>query len=361
MRERDEAEREVAWKRTLRLIAPGTALREGVENVLRSKTGGLIVVGHDSRVASLMDGGFAIRSPFSPAALYELAKMDGAIVLSEDARDILYANVQLNPDPSIPTQETGTRHRTAERVARQTRRLVICVSQRRHVITLYQADLRYLLRDIGAIVARTNQALQTLERYKTALDSALANLSALEMDESVALSEVTSLLQRFEMVRRIRAELQVHIAELGAEGRLAAMQLEELTGRIDEELYLLVRDYACPDSGPSPQEILNELQGLTAEELPKGQLVAQLLGYSPGIDLAEQAVSPRGYRILHKIPRLPQPVIDNLADEFPTLGQIVSASLQELDEVEGIGAVRARTIKEGLRRVQVQAAMERSL
>lgn len=356
---RDDGKREAAIMRILRLVAPGTALREGVENVLRARTGGLIVLGYDASIEALIDGGFSIQTDFSPARLYELAKMDGAIILSEDGRRILFANTQLNPDSSIPSRETGTRHRTAERVARQTGRLVLCISQRRHVITLYQEDVRYVLKDLNVIAGRANQALQTLERYKTVLDAALANLSALEIEEAVMLQDVIAALQRFEMVMRIREEIRLYITELGTEGRLVSMQLEELVSRVDEEVYLLVKDYTAPLLDVSPSEILDGIHALDAEDLLKGAVIASSLGYVNAANFAEQPVSSRGYRILHKIPRLPQPVIENLAEEFPTIGSIVSASMQELDEVDGIGEVRARAIKEGLRRVQEQAAMER--
>ncbi len=361
MKERDDGKKEAVMMKILRMVAPGTPIREGVDNVLRAKTGGLIIVGCDDEMLSTVDGGFAINCEFTPAGLYELAKMDGAIILSDDAKKILYANTQLNPDPSIPTSETGTRHRTAERMARHTQKLVICVSQRRNVITLYQGNLRYSLKDLSVIVTKANQAIQTLERYKTVLDNALGNLSALEMGELVTLQDVVNVVQRFEMVLRIRTEIKRYITELGTEGRLVAMQLDELVSRVDEEAYLLVKDYAGPEQSLTPHQVLTEVHELDAEELLNGQVLAQLLGYTGVQNLSEATVLSRGFRILHKIPRLPQPVIENLAEEFESLGRIVSASVEELDEVEGIGAVRARSIKEGLKRMQEQVYLERNL
>ncbi len=361
MRDKEEVIREATLMKILRMVAPGTPLREGVDNVLRSKTGGLIVIGYDDQMQSLIDGGFSINCDFTPAGLYELAKMDGAIILSEDARRILFANTQLNPDPSIVTRETGTRHRTAERVAKETNRLVVCVSQRRNVITLYQGNFRYALKDLSGIVTKANQAMQTLERYKSVLDATLFNLSALEMEELVMLQDVIGALQRFEMVIRIRGEIKRYIAELGSEGRLVSMQLEELVAKVDEEAYLLVKDYSATGYALTPHQVLTELHQLDSDELLNGQMIARSLGYDEVANLLEQGVSSRGFRVLHKIPRLPQPVIENLAGEFSTLGKIVSASIEELDEVEGIGIVRARTIKEGLKRMHDQVLLERSL
>lgn len=361
MRDREEAKREAVLLKVVRMVAPGSPLREGIDNVLRAKTGGLIVIGYDEEMRPLIDGGFSIDCEFSPSGLYELAKMDGAIILSEDAKRILYANAQLNPDPSLSTRETGTRHRAAERTARQTNRLVVCVSERRNVITLYQGNFRYALKDLTTIVAKANQAIQTLERYKTVLDAGLANLSALEMDELATLQEVVTVLQQFEMVMRIRAEIKRYITELGIEGRLVAMQLQELVTRLDEEAFLLIKDYTAYGFACSPHQILLDLHEFDAEELLHAQAVVGVLGYSGEINLAETAVASRGHRILHKIPRLPEPVIENLSEEFVTLGRIVSASEEELDEVEGIGAVRAHKIKDGLKRMHQQAYRERNL
>lgn len=172
------------------MIAPGTPLREGLDNVLGAKTGALIVIGYDEGVREIVDGGFHIDCPFTPAYLYELAKMDGAIILSNDGKRILYANAQLVPDSAIPSTETGIRHRTAQRTARQTGKLVVSISQRRNIITLYKGNFRYALKDMGVILTKANQAIQTLEKYKSVLDQTTTNLTALEFEELVTLSEV---------------------------------------------------------------------------------------------------------------------------------------------------------------------------
>src|SRR5699024_10353191 len=188
--------KEAVMSDLLKLVAPGTPFREGLENVLRAKTGALIVVGYSSEVTEIVDGGFSINCDFSPSYLYELAKMDGAIILSEDVQRILYANTQLIPNSSIPSIETGIRHRTAERVAKQTGRLVVSISQRRNVITLYMGNLRYSLKDIGVILTKANQAIQTLEKYKSVQEQSFTNLGASEFEELVTLHEVAHVVQR---------------------------------------------------------------------------------------------------------------------------------------------------------------------
>lgn len=344
----------------LKLVAPGTDLREGIDNVLRSKTGGLIVLGYNSEMMNIVDGGFFINCEFSPAYLYELAKMDGAIILSEEGDRILYANTQLVPNSTIASSETGIRHRTAERVARQTGNLVISISQRRNVITLYQGDLRYSLKDIGVILTKANQAIQTLEKYKSVLDQGITNLGALEFEELVTFQEVSQVIHRVEMVLRIKGEILSYVNELGNEGRLISMQLEELVSNIEKEAVLLIKDY-MKDQDHDEKTILKQLKKLSNDELLDDQVIVKLLGYSKNVKLTEHTITPRGYRILHKIPRIPALVVENIIEKFEYITQIMRASIEELDEVDGIGEARARKIKEGLTRIQEQLFIDRHI
>lgn len=358
---REEIQSDDVKAGVLRLVAPGTQLREGLENVLRAKTGALIVLGYEEEVEAVVDGGFQIDCPFSPAHLYELAKMDGAIILSGDAKRILYANTHLNPDSAIPSTETGIRHRTAQRVAKQTGKLVISISQRRNVITLYKGTFRYALKDIGVILTKANQAIQTLEKYKSVLDQSMTNLSALEFEELVTLQDVTKVIQRIEQVLRIKSEIKKYIHELGTEGRLIRMQLEELVAGVGPEEYWLVKDYALNLAERSAEEALEELKELSSEELLDRQNIARIIGFTGSGSSDEEPALPRGYRILHKIPRLPVSVVENLVGEFYHLSKIMMASIEELDEVDGIGEVRARVIKDGLKRIQEQVFIDRHI
>ncbi|WP_339064256.1 DNA integrity scanning diadenylate cyclase DisA [Tepidibacillus marianensis] len=344
----------------IKKVAPGTAFREGLDNVLRAKTGALIVVGYTNEVMELVDGGFSINCDFSPAHLYELAKMDGAIIISDDFRKILYANTHLNPDSSISSSETGIRHRTAERVAKQTGQLVISISQRRNVITLYQGNYRYSLKDIGVILTKANQAIQTLEKYKSVLDQSLTNLSAMEFEELVTLNDVVSVIQRIEMVQRIKTEIEKYIQELGTEGRLISMQLEELVANIEREAFLLIKDYQKVND-EDIKRVLMELKKLNSEELLENHHIVRIMGFLSNTNVQDEPVSPRGYRILSRIPKLPATIIHNLVGEFSNLPKVLMATIEELDEVDGIGEVRARTIKEGLKRIQEQVFIDRHI
>lgn len=356
-----ESNQQETMNNLLQLVAPGTPFRDGLENVLRAKTGALLVVGYSEEVMEVVDGGFYINCEFSPNYLYELAKMDGAIILSEDLKRILYANTQLIPNSSIPSTETGIRHRTAERVAKQTGKLVVSISQRRNIITLYQGSLRYSLKDMGFILTKANQAIRTLERYQSVLGQALTNLSALEFEELVTLQEVAYVLQRWELLQRIKTEILRYVNELGNEGRLIRMQMEELIVGLEEEGLRLMADYIKDYTPQKVTELQANLKRLNNEELLDALNIVKLLGYSSSMLQGDEAVSSRGYRILAKIPRLPQGIMNNLVERFGKLSVILLASADELDAVEGIGEVRARSIRNGLRRIQEQVFIDRQI
>lgn len=343
----------------LRMMAPGTALREGLDNILRARTGALIVIGDSPEVMKIVDGGFFINKEFSAAHIYELAKMDGAIILSKDLKKILYANALLIPEPGIPTEETGTRHKSAQRTARQTGEVVVCISQRRNIITIYINARKYILRDTPTILTRANQALQTLEKYRAALDSALVNLSILEFEDIATLDDVAFVLQRTEMVMRVVAEIDRYICELGNEGRLISMQLEELLSNVEEDGLLVIEDYKSSQENRDAEDILRKIRIFRYEELMDLSAIGRALGYPPGMNGRDTSVSPRGYRIISKVPRVPATVMKKLIQVFGNLQGILKASIDDLDDVEGIGEVRARTIREGLRRVRDQLLLDK--
>ena len=350
---------------SLKLLSPGTKLREGLENILRAETGALIVIGDSEEVLGIVDGGFNINAKLSPQKLYELAKMDGAIVLSSDAERILCANAQLIPDPSLASDETGTRHRTAERVAKQTGELVIGISQRRDVITLYEEDKKYVLEDIRVILVKANQAIQTLEKYRNVLDQALTNLSALEFEDLVTISDVATVLQRTEMVLRIGREIEKYINELGSEGRLINMQLEELVANVKEEGLLIVKDYKVDnledEEIEDPEVIFDKISNCSSDELLSLSTISKYLGHGGNMSSLDLSISPRGYRLLKKIPRVPMSVIENIVSSFENFHEILNASIEELDDVDGVGDVRAQAIKEGLKRLRDQVLLDRHI
>ena len=345
---------------TLAAVAPGTGLRDGLERMLRGRTGGLIVLGYDKTVEALCSGGFQLDVEFTATRLRELAKMDGGIILDGDADKIHRAAVHLVPDPSIASEEMGTRHRTAERVAKQTGHPVISVSQSMHIIALYVDGRRYVLEDSAAILSRANQALATLERYKMRLDEVSGTLSALEIEDLVTVRDVAIVAQRLEMVRRIASEIEGYVVELGTDGRLLSLQLDELIAGIDEDRHLIVLDYLpAGRKSRAPERALTDLDTLDAVELLDLAPVARALGYPGGVEIMDSPASPRGYRLLARVPRLPGPIVDRLVTHFGGLQQLLAANIDDLQAVEGVGEARARTVREGLSRLAESSILER--
>lgn len=340
----------------LKLISPGTPIRDGLENILRAKTGALLLITDNNDVIKeVVDGGFSINEEYTSSKLYELAKMDGAIVLSGDLKRILFANAQLIPSREIETRETGTRHRTAERTAKQTGELVISISQRRNIITIFKGNDRYILEDTDVVLNKANQGVQTLERYKKVFDNKLSILNEYEFNDIVTLENVIVAIQRAEMVMRIVADIQSQIYELGNDGRLVKMQLEELIGGVEKEELLIIKDYlAASKKKRTPEMVMEELSEVQYEDLTKEITIAKLLGYENFDNYDEVGVYTRGYRILNKIPRMPSNIVENLVSSYKSFQHILAADIESLDEVDGIGEVRARTIKQSLRRMQEQ-------
>ena len=345
----------------LKTIAPGTPIREGLENILKAKTGGLIVIGDGKEVMDIADGGFYLDVDYSPARLYELAKMDGAIIISADLKKILYANTQLIPSSDIQTVETGTRHRTAERTAKQTGDLVISISQRRNIITIFKGYNRYVLEDTAKVITKANQALQTVEKYMKVFDRKLNLLNEYEFNDIVTLENVIVAIQRAEMVMSVADEVQKAIYELGEDGRLLEMQLKESIGDLETEELLMVKDYIVPGKKRTPESVLEQIRKLSREELMKSQVIAKLLGYQDFDNYDEVGVYTKGYRVLSKIPRMPSSIVDNLVKSFKSFQHILAADIPQLDEVDGIGEVRARTIKQSLRRMQEQFVFDNEI
>ncbi|PWW21556.1 diadenylate cyclase [Geodermatophilus normandii] len=353
---------EVALRELLGRIAPGTALRDGLERILAGRTGALIVLGYDRVVESICTGGFALDVALSATRLRELAKMDGAVILSSDGLRIVRAGVHLMPDPTVPTEESGTRHRTAERVAVQTGFPVISVSQSMHIISVYVAGRRYTLEHPTTILARANQALAALERYKLRLDEVASTLSALEIEDLVTVRDAMSVSQRLEMVRRIADEIEGFVVELGTDGRLLALQLDEMLAGVEEDRALLVRDYLPAAGTRRPrtiEDVLTDLRTLSATELLDLSAVARCYGLPTSADALDSPVSPRGYRLLARVPRLPAAIIDRLVDHFGGLQKLLAATIEDLLAVEGVGEARARGIREGLSRLAETSILDR--
>jgi diadenylate cyclase len=248
-------------------------------------------------------------------------------------------------------------------MSRQTGLPVISVSQSMSLIALYVHGHRHVLEDSAVILSRANQALATLERYKLRLDEVSGTLSALEIEDLVTIRDVSAVAQRLEMVRRIAREIEGYVVELGTDGRLLALQLDELIAGVEPDRELVARDYL--PSPPSPrrhrtvENVLEELNSLSASDLLDLSTVARALGYAAGSDTLDAAVSPRGYRLLAKVPRLPGLVIERLVEHFGGLQKLLAASVDDLQAVEGVGESRARSVREGLSRLAESSILER--
>jgi diadenylate cyclase len=343
----------------LRRVAPGTPLREGLDRILQGNKGALIVVADGPDVLNICSGGFLLDAAFSPQRLSELAKMDGAIILAADASRIARANVHLVPDPNVPTAETGTRHRTAERVGRSIDVPVVSVSEAMSTITVYMGEYKHVLQRPTDVVFRANQALRTLERYRDRLDEVRNALSSLEVEDLVTLRDMVAVLQRTEMVSRIAAEIEIDIVQLGNEGRLVGLQLAELMAGVEDDRRFLIKDYFHEEASWHLDESVAALDALDSQRLLDLTRVAGVL-HLPGTEIdLDSPVTSRGYRLLNEIPRLPESIIERVIAHFGSLPKIIRATLSDLEEVEGVGETRARAIKDGLARMTENSILGR--
>ncbi|HWJ63153.1 MAG TPA: DNA integrity scanning diadenylate cyclase DisA [Acidimicrobiales bacterium] len=338
-------------------VSPGRPVRDGIDRILQAGMGGLVVIGDGPAVLNICSGGFLLDAAFSPQRLSELAKMDGALILAADGSRIARANVHLVPDSSVHTSETGTRHRTAERVARSLNVPVVAVSHRMNTITVYVGDHKHEIEPVPRLVNRANQAISTLERYRTRLDTDAAALSTLEIEDLVTIRDVINVVQVLEGVERIAEELERYIVELGEEGRLVRLQLVELVGGVQHDRRHIVRDYRGDDRTVPLDQVLDDLSSLTTEDLIDPSEVAHAMRLPTSA--VDASIAPRGYRMLAKIPRLPDQVIQNIISRFGNLQKIMRATIDDLDDVEGVGATRAKSIKEGLSRLAESAILDR--
>ena len=340
-------------------IAPGTELAQGLERIQRGRTGALIVLGHDKVVESVSSGGFRINTEYTPTRLRELAKMDGAIILDGTARQILQAGVQLMPDAQIDTQESGTRHRTAERVAAQTGFPTISVSQSMQTITLYAAGERHVLEPAERLLARGNQAIATLERYRHRLDQVTSALSAAEIEDVATAREVLAVLQRTEMLRRTSEEISRNVLELGIDGRLLAAQHAELLSGIQIDNQLLMHDYAQAEGQELDIDVaLERLHEISDAQLIDLEPLAKIL-FPQGTIGQDDQLTPKGYRLLSQIRTVPKAIGDRLVASFDNLQLLMAASTTALMEIEGVGEQRARSIREGLARMAESSLLDR--
>lgn len=341
-------------------VAPGQPLREGLDRILQANKGALIIVGDEPHVLNICSGGFLLDAAFSPQRLSELAKMDGAIILAADASRIARANVHLVPDPNVPTVETGTRHRTAERVARSIDVPIIAVSEGQRAISVYVGNHKHPLSSTSVLLDRANQGLQTLQRYRGRLDRGSAELTTLEVEDVVSLRDVVNHLQLIETMVRVATQVEAEIVELGSEGRLVALQLQEVMEDVADERRLLIRDYFREDDTWTVDDAVAALARLDLEDLSDDLGVASMLRLPETVDDLNVPLTPRGYRMLSSIPRLPSRVIASIVESFGSLPKIMRAAEDDFVNAAGLRPDTARSVKDGLRRV-AEASILRQL
>ena len=339
------------------ILAPGTPLRSAIDRVQEASLGAIVVLGDPSDLSGIIRGGFKLNTPYTPQKLYELSKMDGGIILSEDIKTIYGANIQLQPNSNIKTDESGTRHQSAHRVAKQTGNLVITVSERRNKITIYKGEFRYTLHDIGDLLVKSSQAMTALEKYAVAISKNLINLTVSEFDNMVTLYDIVEIIRMYGLLFRMSDELIEYISELGAEGRLVKIQYQEIMLNQDEEFTDLIRDYKKNDE--KVEKVMENLRMLNKEELLEDENIVEILGYNLKNISLDEIINSRGYRILGTINKVTKKDIEMLVAEFTEIQSILMATAEEMTQVKGISKLKAEHINKALIRLRNRVMLDR--
>ena len=329
--------------------APGTAVRRALDMIIAGHLGALICVGDTDAVLAAGNDGFPLNISFTANRLFELSKMDGAIVIDRDLTQIMRANFHLNPDPSLPTSETGMRHRTAARMSLLTKALVISVSERRQVVNLYIGGRSHQLRTVPEVMSSASQLITTLQTTRQSLDRSLLRLTTLELDNYVTLGDVTTILNYFETLMTAADELDKCIDQLGSEGRTVEMQREQLVGDMEEEYVLMIRDYARDSSESHAEEIRAHLHDSDPSTLRSPKYVAKALGYD---DLREDSVMvPLGLRTLNRVSVVREGMADKIVDEYGNLRELMDDIEQNPARLDNIGVKNPSILADSLYRM----------
>jgi diadenylate cyclase len=334
----------------IKLLAPGTKLRKALDDIVMAKLGTIVVfVGSITKSKDIIQAGFHVDAPFTPERLYELSKMDGAIVVDQEITKLYFANVHLIPDAAIPSSETGMRHRTAERVARQTENLVVAVSRKRNIITAYYKNHKHVINTTSYLVAKIGRALSVLEKHRENLDKIIKQIDSDELNDCVTLDDLAFLINKFLVAQKVRDEIEPYIIEIGVEGKLSRMQLNEIIGDMDEQLKYFIMDYAADDLAES--KVIKIIERLKEQKELSTLDVAVMLGYeaASAAQIDERKLSPRGYRLLIQKANIPVNISRNVVQELGNMARICSADPDALKAVEGIGIKRANRILESIR------------
>ncbi|WP_314010834.1 DNA integrity scanning diadenylate cyclase DisA [Pseudostreptobacillus hongkongensis] len=326
-----------------KIVAPGQPLRIAIERIQEASLGGLLILSSIESIEKYVDGGFVLNTVFSPQKVYELAKMDGAVLISEDLKTIYGANVQLQPDKEIQTDESGTRHRTADRIAKLTNKLVITISERRKRITVFKGDFKYILDLVGDLLTKASQAIMSLEKYAISVNKYMEDLTLSEFENTVILEEVLNGLRYFYLMFIMDKEVNQYIMELGNEGRLIELQHHEIMANQRTTFNNFVKDYTLKIS-KSPEKIFDELMKLEKDEIREDAKIAKILGYDLKQTLLDETLESKGYRILSSANKLTKKDVENIVDHFKKLKSLLSAGYDEIYSIKGMGKFKTERV-----------------
>ncbi len=339
------------------IIAPGTPLRSAIDRIQEASLGALIVLGNPKELSDVIGGGFELNTPYTPQKVYELSKMDGAIIISDDIKTIHGANIQMQPDFNIKTDESGTRHQSAHRIAQQKNHLVIAVSERRNKITVYKDAFRYILHDIGDLLSKASQAIMALEKYSGAIYTSLINLSISEFDGMVTLYDVVEIIRMYGLLFKMSDEVIEYSAELGTDGRLVTIQYQEIMLNQKEGFKDLIKDYKI--NNDNAERIKDKISELSKEELLDDEKIASILGYDLKDISFDEIIKSRGYRLLRNVNKITNKDIEALVHEFKEIQAMLITTVDDIAQIKGISKFKAAYIHRALTRLKNRVMLDR--
>ena len=324
-------------------LLPGEPLRKGVDLIADKKSGGLIVIGSSNKLEKISSGGINLKNcSYTPEMLSELAKMDGAVIVDENVSTILKANVHLNPSDNLETSETGTRHRTAERVSAETNLKVLAVSEESSAIKVFHNMKVIELEEPAMILGRVNESLQSVDRMRRRFDEVLLQLGELEMEDTITNQQVLTVIQRGELLIRLANQVKNEAENLGEEAGIVMIQIESLESGVEYTLSLVLKDHLPSKKYRNIKKAKSEISNMTYEELNTISHLGAILMMQP----LDEISTPRGYRVLARLPGLPDNLHDPLIKKFKTLPKLLGAPTDKLFQVDGIGRNRAQQLRD---------------
>lgn len=330
-------EKDEILKEIFGLVSPGQPLRNAIDRIQEASLGGLIILCEPREIKDLMEGGFTLDTDFSPQKVYELAKMDGAVIVSKDVTKIYGANLQLQPDHTLETDESGTRHRTAHRMAMQTGNIVITISERRNKVTIFKNNFKYSLESIGDLLIKSSQAIMSLEKYSSIINRYLNNINHLEYENLVTLEDVVRVIRFFILLFNMDKKINQYILELGTEGKTLQLQHNEIMLGHKNNFLNLIKDYsATSETCIKADKVFEKALKIDSPDIAEDNYIIKLLGYDLKKLILEDPIIAKGYRLLSNISSLTKKEIENIIEEFTDVSGILNASPKEIQSVKGL-------------------------